>query len=160
MNKNIVNKNIIIYNNINVFSNNIFLIIISLRLGWSLIKLKQNNNLAINNLLYGYNKLYKFFFKLKGFGYKWKYNLNYNKKKNSVYLKLGFTHRISVIIKKNIKYKMNKKRFIIKSRSYTLVRNNLNFLFILFKKFLYNKKGIYLRGTKYKIKISKKKSKF
>lgn len=160
MNKNIVNKNIIIYNNINVFSNNIFLIIISLRLGWSLIKLKQNNNLAINNLLYGYNKLYKFFFKLKGFGYKWKYNLNNNIKKNSIYLKLGFTHRISVIIKKNIKYKMNKKRFIIKSRSYKLVRNNLNFLFILFKKFLYNKKGIYLRGTKYKIKISKKKSKF
>lgn len=160
MNKNIINKSIVIYNNGNVFSNNIFLVVISLRLGWGIIKLSKNNNLTINNILYGYNKLYKFFFKLKGFGYKWKYNLNNNQKKNTIYFKLGFTHRISVVIKKNIKFKMNKKRFIIKSRSYKLIRNNLNFLFILFKRFLYNKKGIYLRGTKYKIKISKKKSKF
>lgn len=160
MNKTIINNNLVIYNTKNLNIKNTFLLIISINLGWSIIILNLNKNRHINNILFGYNKIYKFFFKIKGFGYKWKYNLNNNIKKNNIYLKVGFTHRISIVSKKNIKYKMNKKRFIIKGRSYKLIRNNLNFLFILFKNFLYNKKGIYLRGTRYKLKISKKKSKF
>lgn len=160
MNKNVINKNLIIYSAKNSEIKNNILLFMSINIGWGLINLNLKNNLYITNILFGYNKIYKFFFKMKGFGYKWKYNLSNRPKKINIYLKVGFTHRISIITKKNIKYKMNKKRFIIKSRSYNFIRNNLNFMFILFKSFLYNKKGIYLRGTKYKLKISKKKSKF
>lgn len=160
MHKNIINKNIVLYNVKNTTYQKNFVIFISVNLGWNMININQNKNIFLSNILFGYNKLYKFFFKIKGFGYKWKYNLNYINSKNSIFLKIGFTHRIAILIKKNVKYKMTKKRFIIKNRSYKFIRNNLNFIFILFKQFLYNKKGIFLRGTKYKIKISKKKSKF
>lgn len=160
MNKNTLNKNLILYNIKPCNQNFKILVVISFNLGWNIIKIKNNNNTIISNTLFGYSKLYKFFFKLKGFGFKWKYNLNPKNHLNTIFFKIGFTHRVAIIIKKNIKYKMTKKRFILKSRSYKYIRDNLNFIFFLYKNYLYNKKGIYLRGTKYKTKISKKKSKF
>lgn len=156
MSKNILNKNIIIYNNLN---NNI-LIFLSISLGWILVPIKKSHNIPLYSIILGFNKLYKFFFKLKGFGYKWKYNLHNEKNLHTIFFKLGFTHRISLVIKNNTKYRLNKKRFILKNRSIKFIRNNLNFLFFLYKSYIYNKKGIYLRGTKFKTKISKKKSKF
>ena len=83
-----------------------------------------------------------------------------NKQKEIIYLKLGFTHRLALIVKINSKYKLKKRRFTLKSRSYCYIRTHLNPLFFLYQKYLYNKKGIYIRGTEYKLKISKKKSKF
>lgn len=161
MNKNIINKNIVLYNiKKNKNTNDSLIMIISLNMGWNIFTLKSNRNMNISNILLGYTKMYKFFFKLKGFGFKWKYDLNLKTIFHNIFLKIGFTHRVSIIIDNNTKYKMTKKRFIIKNRSYRYIRNNLNFIFFFYKNFLYNKKGIYLRGTKYKTKISKKKSKF
>lgn len=158
MNKNIINKNLIIYKIKTLLQTN--LLIISINLGWILLPINISKNISIDLILFGYTKLYKFFFKLKGFGYKWKYNLNQTTHSKTIFFKLGFTHRIALITKNSNKYKLKKKRFIIKGRSYSNIRNNLNFIFFLYKTYLYNKKGIYLRGTKYKTKISKKKSKF
>lgn len=83
-----------------------------------------------------------------------------DKQKEIIYLKLGFTHRLALIVKNNSKYKLKKRRFTLKSRSYCYIRTHLTSLFFLYHKYLYNKKGIYIRGTEYKLKISKKKSKF
>lgn len=160
MEKNNCNKNLIIYNIQNYDKTSSFLIIVSLKKGWIILPLKYNKNKQLDLLIFGYNKLYTFFFKLKGFGYKWKYLLKLKDKNRNIYFKLGFTHRISLIIIKNLKIKLKKRRLIIKSRSYLFIRNKLNLLFFLYKTYLYNKKGIYLRGTKFKLKISKKKSKF
>lgn len=160
MEKNIINKNLILYSIKNLYKLEEFLILISINLGWILFPLKVNNNKKLEPILFGYNRLYKFFFKLKGFGFKWKYNLNLQKHKQTIYLKLGFTHRLALITKNNSKYKLKKKRLIIRNRSYSYLRHNLYLLFFLYKTYLYNKKGIYLRGTKFKLKISKKKSKF
>ncbi len=160
MQRNLINKNLIIYKVINIFNYNQFLIIIAFNLGWFILPLKYVGNKQIESILFGYTRLYKFFFKLKGFGYKWKYFLNLKKQKQTIFLKLGFTHRISVIFQKNGICKLKKRRLIIKHRSYTYMRNKLNFLFFLYKTHLYNKKGIYLRGTQFKLKLSKKKSKF
>ena len=153
-----LNKNLIIYKSNKLLYK--FLIVISLNLGWFLYPLKINKNKHLNEILLGYNKIYKFFFKIKGFGYKWKKFLHLNKYKQNIFLKLSFTHRIVILTSKNLKMKLKKRRLIIKHRSYNFLRNNLKFLFFLYKTYLYNKKGIYVRGTKYKLKLSKKKSKF
>lgn len=158
MKHNCLNKNLIIYKSKKKIDQ--YLIIISLYLGWFIYPLKKQNNKNIEIILLGYNKLYKFFFKIKGFGYKWKKFLNLNKNKQNIFLKLGFTHRINIIIKKNLKIKLKKRRLIVKHRSYLFLRNSLKLLFFLYKTYLYNKKGIFLRGTKYTLKLSKKKSKF
>ena len=155
---NSLNKNLVIYKTKNLTQS--LLIILSLNLGWLIYPLQQYNNNQLESILFGFSKLYKFFFKLKGFGYKWKYILNLKKSKQNIFFKLGFTHRIALYIKTNLKIKLKKRRAIIKHRCYTYLRNKLNFLFFLYKTYLYNKKGIYIRGTKFRLKVSKKKSKF
>jgi len=152
-----LNKNLTIYKSKGFYP---LLIIITLNQGWLLYPLTVFKNKPIESILFGFSKLYKFFFKMKGFGYKWKYLLHLKTQKQNVFFKVGFTHRISLLVSKNMKIKLKKRRFIVKHRSYTFLRTHLNFLFFLYKTYVYNKKGIYLRGTKYKLKISKKKSKF
>ena len=129
MKHNCLNKNLIIYKSKKKIDQ--YLIIISLYLGWFIYPLKKQNNKNIEIILLGYNKLYKFFFKIKGFGYKWKKFLNLNKNKQNIFLKLGFTHRINIIIKKNLKIKLKKRRLIVKHRSYLFLRNSLKLLFFL-----------------------------
>ena len=157
---NSLNKNLIIYNIKYINSTTTYLVFISLNLGWLLFPLIIQKNTQVESILFGYSRLYKFFFKLKGFGFKWKYMLRLKKEKQTLFLKLGFTHRLAFILQKNCKYLLKKRRLIIKHRSYGFLRNNLCLLFFLYKTYLYNKKGVYLRGTKFKLKISKKKSKF
>ncbi len=82
------------------------------------------------------------------------------KLKETFFFKIGFTHKVALIIRKNFKLKLKKRRLIIKSRSYDFIRNQFNLFFFLYQTYLYNKKGIFLRGTQFKLKISKKKSKF
>jgi len=57
------------------------------------------------------------------------------------------------------KLKIKKKSLIIKSRINNLFAR-LKFLFYFFSNFLYYKKGIYLKGTTFTFKISKRKTKF
>jgi len=70
MKKNSINKNLIIYSIKNKINAKTILIFISLKLGWLLLPLNLSKNSNINTIVYGYNKLYKFYFKIKGFGYK------------------------------------------------------------------------------------------
>ena len=158
MKRNLLTKTVALYNILNK-DNKILTLIITLKLGWILCPLKISSNLHLEPILFGYVRLYKFFFKIKGFGFKWKYFFLKNTINSIVYFKLGFTHRIALWIKNSL-CKLKKRRFIIKHRSYSYLRNNLNLLFFFYKTYLYNKKGIYLRGTKFKLKLSKKKSKF
>lgn len=160
MEKNSLNKNLTIYKIKTLEKQKNYIMMMSINMGWIFLPINEQKNLFLNNILFGFNKLFKFFFKLKGFGYKWKYNLNLNKKQINVFFKLGFTHRITLITPRDVVFKLKKKRFIIKTRFYENTRNNFKFLFFLYKNYLYNKKGMYLRGTKFKIKLSKKKSKF
>jgi hypothetical protein len=160
MQRNLISKNLIMYKFLSPINNQKFLIVISFNLGWLIFPIKFEYNKQLDSILFGYNRLYKFFFKLKGFGYKWKYFLTVKKSKQIIFLKVGFTHRIALITKRNSLLKLKKQRLIIKHRSYASIRNRLNFLFFLYKTHLYNMKGIYLRGTKFKVKLSKKKSKF
>jgi len=157
MHHNYLNRNLTIYKSRGL---NQVLILLTFNLGWVLYPLKSYRNVQLESILFGFSKLYKFFFKIKGFGYKWKYLLHLKKRQQNVFFKLGFTHRVSLLVSKNMKVKLKKRRLILKHRSYFFIRNHLKFLFFLYKAYLYNKKGIYLRGTNYKLKISKKKSKF
>lgn len=160
MNENILNKNIVIYKIIHTNKPKNYLILLSLKLGWILFPLFQSYNKQIQNIVPGYLRLYKNHFKIKGFGFKWKYFYHFKKQKSTIYLKLGFTHRLSFVISKNNKCKIKKKRLILLTRSYSYLRIFFSILFFSFQTFLYNKKGIYLRGTHWKLKLSKKKSKF
>lgn len=65
-----INKNLVIYNikTLNVLND--LVIIISLNLGWLIFPVKKINNIKLEPIIFGYNRLYKFFFKLKGFGFK------------------------------------------------------------------------------------------
>jgi hypothetical protein len=161
MGKNLLNKNLILYKFTNsCLTQQAYLVLISITKGWVVLPLSYNSNLQLECILFGYNRLFKFFFKIKGFGFKWKYQIGFKKKFQTIYFKLGYTHRLALLSNGNSKYILKKRRFIVKNRSYQYIRNYLNILFLLYKNYLYNKKGIYLRGTEFKLKLSKKKSKF
>jgi len=70
---NYLNKNLTIYKSKSITS---ALIIVTLNLGWLLFPLKNFNNKQLEPILFGFSRIYKFFFKMKGFGYKWKYLLH------------------------------------------------------------------------------------
>jgi len=144
----------------NSLNTNLYLIILSLKLGWFLFKLKKNKNQSSTIFFLGYLRLFKFNFKIKGFGFKWKYFLRLKTYKSTIYLKIGLTHRVALKIFSNNKCIIKKKRLTFFNRSYLYIRKNYHILFFCFQTFLYNKKGIYLKGTKFKQKLSKKKSKF
>ena len=156
--KNYLIKNVIIYK-ITTLSYFNFLLTLSMNKGWIVTPLCPLYNKQIENILFGFIRLFQFNFKLKGFGFKWKYLISL-KKQQLIFLKVGFTHKIVLLVKKDSKYELKKQKFLIKNRSYFFLRNYLNFLFILYKKNLYNKKGFYLKGTQFKLKLSKKKAKF
>lgn len=159
MNNNFLLKKLILYKIKNNMSS--FLLIISINKGWFFYPLFTYNNNKIQNLLLGYIRLFKFSFKVRGFGFKWKLQRTLTEKKTYfIYLKIGFTHKIVLLIKKNSKYLLKKRKFILKNRSLFYIRKYLNILFFLYKLYLYNKKGFYLKGINYKLKLSKKKAKF
>lgn len=160
MKKNILNKNVTLYKIKQINTSNNYLILISLKLGWIMLPLTKMFNTHLNIISMGYLKIYKYHFKIKGFGFKWKYFWHFKRKKTTIYLKLGFTHRIAFLIIKNNKCKIKKKRLILINRSFMYLQKIFNILFFCYQTFLYNKKGIYLRGTRWKLKLSKKKSKF
>ena len=157
--KNNIKKSVIIYK-IDTNSTFNYLLILSINKGWLLIPICTLYNKSTENILFGYIRLYKFNLKIKGFGFKWKYLITLKKVHTTIFFKLGFTHKILLLSKKNTNYFFKKQKFVIKNRSYIFLRNYLNIIFVLYKKNLYNKKGIYLKGTKFKLKLSKKKSKF
>lgn len=152
----------------------LFLLSLSNLQGWSLIEIKSEYIILNNKNLYFYNflslintynfflisflfglyKNYFCFLKFKGVGYKLiKVGFNFS-------IKLGFSHRILFILKKKSKFQyINKQLLKIESRSLANMKNII-FTFQKIRKMnSYKKKGVFLKGSIIKIKISKKKSK-
>jgi ribosomal protein L6P/L9E len=92
--------------------------------------------------------------KFKGVGYKIiKIGLNF-------LLKVGFSHRIVYLLKKNLRVNFYNKQLIkIESRSLSILKNCIYVFQKISKLNSYKKKGFFLRGSIIKIKINKKKSK-
>jgi ribosomal protein L6P/L9E len=111
-------------------------------------------NAFVINFLFGLYKNYHIYFRLKGIGYKMmKIGLNF-------LLKIGFSHRIIYLIKKNLRFSYQNKQLLkIESRSLFNLKNII-FIFQKIRKInCYKKKGIFLKGSMVKIKINKKKAK-
>jgi len=159
MNNNLLLKSLIMYKIKTNLSS--FLLILSINKGWTIFPLFFFSNKKLENLLFGYVRLYKFSFKVKGFGFKWKFiQTEKIKKTQIIFLKVGFTHKVVLLVKENSRYLLKKRKFILKNRSYNYIRNSLNLLFFLYRLYIYKKKGFYLKGTNFKLKLSKKKTKF
>ena len=142
--------------------------------GWGIIEIKSKYILLYNKFFYLYNfliflntytsflinfffgfyKNYSLFLKIKGIGYKI-ISIGLN-----LLIKLGFSHRILYLFKKNVRFFLNNKQSIlIKSRSLSEIKNIL-FIFQKIRQVnTYKKKGIFIKGSIIKIKVSKKKSK-
>ena len=152
----------------------IFIFSVSNLQGWALLEINSKYLLIDNFGIYLYNSLHLFkiynffvinfffglyrnyyvFFKLKGIGYKlMKIGLNFS-------LKIGFSHRIIYLMKKNLRFSYyNKQLLKIESRSLSNLKNII-FIFQKIRKInCYKKKGLFLKGSIIKIKINKKKAK-
>lgn len=153
---------------------NFFIFSISNLQGWSLLELYSKYilidnfglylynciylfkiyNAFIINFLFGLYKNYHIYFRLKGIGYK------IMKVSSNFMIKLGFSHRIIYLMKKNLCFSyQNKQSLKIESRSLFDLKNII-FNFQKIRKInSYKKKGIFLKGSIIQVKINKKKAK-
>jgi ribosomal protein L6P/L9E len=116
--------------------------------------LSKKYNFFLINFFFGLYRNYHIFLKFKGVGYKViKIGLNY-------LFKIGFSHRVIYLLKKNLRFNYYNKQLVkISSRSSTILKNCI-FIFQKISKInSYKKKGFFLKGSILKIKINKKKSK-
>jgi hypothetical protein len=124
--------------------------------GWAVLKnynTKCNFNLQLT--LFGLNRLWKFWFKIRGFGFK------FIKIKEGITIKANFTHRILLLSMKNCKMSYNSKSlFNIQSRNIHHLWDSLFYLLFYYRNIVYKKLGVYLKGTLFKLKLAKKKLKF
>ena len=155
-------------------NSNLFLILISNLQGWGLVQLKYKffiikaNKLFIYNLLaliksyisflinffLGFFKNYFQYLKIKGMGFKIiLVGLN-------LLLKLGFSHRIIYICMNNWRFQyLNKQLLKINSRCFFTIKNFVYSFQKIRKLNSYKKKGIFIKGSIIKIKVSSKKAK-
>jgi len=133
-------------------------IIISIRYGWFFIKIDALNptHSNINRYFLGISRLYIMCFRVKGFGFR--FVSLYNK---GIYLKLDYTHKLCIlpITNHKIRYK-HKYKFLIKGRNILLLKSIFSFFIFFLLRKVYKKLGIFLKGTIYKAKLSKKKTKY
>jgi len=106
---------ICLYKCSNFFDSSLLFIFISLGKG-SFLRCSNSQELSnvLQFLVFGYMRLYKLLFKIRGFGFKWKHNYLLSKY-SSLYLKLGFTHRLVILPNHNSIYKCKKKIFKAKA---------------------------------------------
>jgi len=95
-------------------------------------------------------------FRVKGFGFR--FVSFYGK---GVYLKLDYTHKVCIIPIKNHKIRYRHKyKFLIKGRNIDILKSTFQFFIFFLSQKAYKKLGIFLKGTIYKAKLSKKKTKY
>jgi len=135
-----------------------FLLIVSALRGWGIFSVNYNFFNSFWNVqlqIMGFLKLFTLWFKIKGFGFK------FIRLKNGISIKEGFTHRILLLNLRNAKIMyLSKAAFQIKSRDIVKLQFSLAYLLYYYKKIVYKKLGIYLKGIIFKLKLSKKKLKF
>jgi len=134
------------FNNINSLN----LIFFSIKYGWSVYPIisKNKSSSAFLVFFFGMLRLYFLLFKIKGFGFK------FIKIRKGVLVKLGYTHRLVVLIGKNQKIAFKSKfKIIYFARDLNVLK--LNFAFFTFFLFLcaFKKTGVFLKGTLYVLKL-------
>jgi hypothetical protein len=166
-----ITKNIMLY----CFNYNkkLWGVIISSLKGWGIIKYKNIVSLikskkvclfpfynesifdSFNSFIFGFQKGYFQYLSLKGVGYK------FTVINNILATKLGYSHRILFITKLNIRCNYVTKYLLkINSRNLKKLIKVSFFFFKSRKQSIYNKKGIFIKGSIFKIKLSSKKLKY
>lgn len=151
-----------------------FLVIVSNVKGWGLFKIKNKLVLMKNQNLYFFSRFrylktsisflstyfvcfYRNIFhylKIKGMG------LKIIMLSNKLVFKLGNSHRIAYLCQNNLKINyIHKQLFKVESRSIFNLKGIVSLFTKLKKINSYKKKGIYLKGSIIKLKVSSKKSK-
>ena len=148
-------------------------LILSVSKGWGLINLKYKvglikntelhlfpvqNKSSINwlkSILFGFQKGYFQYIHLKGMGFK------FIVIKNIIILKLGYSHRILCLSRKDTQVLyLNKYLIKIDCRSIFQLKKIVHSFLKIRKNNAYKKKGIFIKGSIVKLKLSSKKSKF
>jgi ribosomal protein L6P/L9E len=108
-----------------------------------------------SNLFLGFFRNYFYFLKIKGMGFKMIGHMC------GIIVKLGYSHRILYTRQKEIALTyLNRRLLKIEGRSLSLIKTSLFRFIKLKKRSIYKKKGIFLKGSILKIKLTSKKSKF
>jgi ribosomal protein L6P/L9E len=109
----------------------------------------------LSNLFLGFFRNYYYYLRFKGMGFKMIGHLV------GIVLKLGYSHRVLFIRQKEIAFTyLNRYLLKLEGRSISLIKTILFNFLRLRKKSAYKKKGIFLKGSILKLKITSKKSKF
>lgn len=167
-----ISKEIVVYSFI--YSQKIYLLLLSNLQGFGLIQLISNFFLINHKKCYIYNflkynksytsslisfflgfyKNYLYYLKIKGMGFKVVII------KTNLLLKLGYTHRSIYLYKKDIRLNyLNKHLLQLESRSISYLKNLIYNFTKIYKLIVYKKKGIFLKGVILKFKVSSKKIK-
>ena len=142
-----------------------YLFILSSHFGWGLFKINKSdiscNRLKKSVISLWYNQLfgllrnYKMFYQFKGMGFK------IFVPSLGLIFKIGYSHRIFVAKHREVKYFfIIKKLLFIQSRNANTFMNLIHWLRNLKHNSIYLKKGIYIKGFLYNLKMTSKKSKF
>jgi ribosomal protein L6P/L9E len=149
---------------------NYFLLCLSISQGWGFTKICNRLSSAesfkllffsnaqtcfLFNMFLGFFRNYFYFLKLKGMGFKMICH------PLGIILKLGFSHRAFLIRRQELAFVwLNRHYLRIEGRSLILIKNSMFRFMALKKKSVYEKKGIFLKGSTLKFKVTSKKSKF
>jgi ribosomal protein L6P/L9E len=148
---------------------NYFLLYISISQGWGLTKINSKlfmpkfkfsffskvHTCFFFNVFLGFFRNYFYFLKLRGMGFKFLYH------SLGIILKLGFSHRVFLVRQLEISFLyLSRRSFRLEGRSLTIIKDSLFRFMRLKTKSVYKKKGIFLKGSVLRLKITSKKSKF
>jgi hypothetical protein len=110
---------------------------------------------SFDSLVFGFQKGYFQYLQLKGMGYKFILT------NNILALKVGYSHRILFMSSLNIRcIYVTKQLLKINCRSLNQLKTVSFFFLKARKQNIYNKKGIFIKGSIFQTKLSSKKSKF
>jgi hypothetical protein len=162
---NIPNETVCYFLKQNIFS---YLLVLSNLQGWGILKCCIYGSFYNKNFDYyykksiqesifilGFYKNYTCFLKLKGMGFK---SVVVNK---NLIFKLGCSHRIIYVLKKNLLVILEQKYLIqINTRCLNKIKNAISIMKSIKLTSSYKIKGIFIKGSYVILKISSKKSKF
>jgi hypothetical protein len=148
-----------------------FIVILTNEFGWLILKISSSEwfllkktslqTLALSSKsfikLFNYTnfslfKPYVYYLKVIGRGYKFTF------KTNKLVMRIGFSHKIIFKVPKNITfYFLKRYNFFLYGRSFLKIRNLMYKFLFLKKKSLYKRKGLFSKGTYFKLKKNNKK---
>jgi ribosomal protein L6P/L9E len=156
------------------YEKKLFCLVLSVSKGWGLINTVVDLALISNqtkmhiftyskksyfrwleSVFLGFQAGYTQYIVLKGMGFK------FLRVKSLIVLKIGYSHRIFFFITSNTCC-LYLTKYILKvnCRSVTKLTRVINSFLATRKKSIYKKKGIFIKGSTYKVKLSSKKAKF